>query len=111
MRLPSVLLGEDGIVLGIFPDSKYWDVTVQFDPGNEMLLFTDGITEATNTRGEEYGEARLRQGLDGDSSSETATLHRKLMKEVSDFCLGNFVDDATLVLISFLSSAKPLVIQ
>jgi sigma-B regulation protein RsbU (phosphoserine phosphatase) len=96
------LLGEGGIVLGIFPESKYWDVTVQFDPGNKVLLFTDGITEATNTRDEEYGEARLRQRLDIDTSSETEAMHRKLMQEVSDFCLGNFADDATLVLISFL---------
>jgi phosphoserine phosphatase RsbU/P len=98
-------LGEGGIVLGIFPDSKYGDVTVQFDPGNKVLLFTDGITEATNTRDEEYGEARLRQRLDVDSSSETAALHYKLMQEISDFCLGNFADDATLVLISFLPLA------
>lgn len=103
------LLGDGGIVLGIFPDSKYWDVKVQFDPGNKVLLFTDGITEATNSRDEEYGEARLRQRLDVDSSSETAALHRKLMQEVSDFCLGNFADDATLVLISFLPLAKSLV--
>jgi len=105
------VLSEGGTVLGIFPDAKYWDVAVQFDPGNKMLLFTDGITEATNTRGEEYGEARLRQGLNGDSSSETATMHSKLMQEVSNFCLGNFADDATLLLISFLPSARPFVIQ
>ena len=105
------VLGDGGIVLGIFPDSKYWDVTVQFDPGDKVLLFTDGINEATNTRDEEYGEARLRQGLDGDSSSNTATMHRKLMQEVTDFCSGNFADDATLVLILFLPSAKSRVIQ
>ncbi len=73
-----------GIVLGIFPESKYWDVTVQFDPGNKVLLFTDGITEATNTRDEEYGEARLRQRLDVDTRSKTEAMHRKLMQEVSE---------------------------
>ena len=105
------VLGDGGIVLGIFPDSKYWAVTVEFDPGDKVLLFTDGITEATNTRDEEYGEARLRVGLDGDSSINTATMHRKVMQEVTDFCLGNFADDATLVLISFLPSVKSLVVQ
>jgi len=104
------VLGEGGIVLGVIPSAKYWDVAIRLDPGNKMLLFTDGITEATNPRGDEYGEDRLRQGLDGDEC-ETATMHRKLMQEVSDFCRGNFADDATLVLISFLPSAKPLVIQ
>jgi len=53
----------------------------------------------------------LRQGINGDSSSETATMHNKLMQEVSNFCLGNFADDATLLLISFLPSARPFVIQ
>jgi serine phosphatase RsbU (regulator of sigma subunit) len=65
------VLRDGGIVLGIFPDAKYSDVAVQIDPGNKLLLFTDGITEATNTSGEEYGEHRLRQELDGDASGET----------------------------------------
>jgi sigma-B regulation protein RsbU (phosphoserine phosphatase) len=99
------VLETGGVVLGIFPDAKYGDVMVRLDPGNKMLLFTDGITEATNTQGEEYGEARLLAGLDGDSRIETAVLHRKLMQDVSDFCQNTFADDATLVLISFLPSA------
>lgn len=104
------VLGEGGIVLGIRPDSRYQDFVVRFDPGNKVLLFTDGITEATNTAGEEYGETRLRNRLDADSNSDTATLHGKLIQDVSDFCLGNFADDATLVLISFLPSTNPPVI-
>jgi len=31
------VLGDGAIVLGMFPDSKYWDVTVQFDPGDKVL--------------------------------------------------------------------------
>ena len=98
------VLGDGGIVLGIFPDAKYSDVALQFVPGNKLLLFTDGITEATNPRGEEYGEDRLRQGLDHNEIEATATLHGKLMHDVTEFCHGNFADDATLVLISFLPS-------
>ena len=105
------VLSDGGIVLGIFPDAKYSDVAVHLEPGNKLLLFTDGITEATNPRGEEYGEDRLRRELDDDPSGETATLHHKLMQDVSEFCQGNFADDATLVLISFLPSEKTPVIQ
>jgi hypothetical protein len=47
----------------------------------------------------------LRQTPDIDER-DTATMHREIMREVSDFCLGNLADDATLVLISFLPSAK-----
>lgn len=73
---------------------------MRLDPGDKVLLFTDGIT-----RGEEYGENRLRPRLDIDER-DTPTMHREIMQEVSDFCLGNRADDATLVLISFLPSAK-----
>jgi serine phosphatase RsbU (regulator of sigma subunit) len=78
---------------------------MRVDPGDKVLLFADGITEATNPRGEEYGENRLRRILD-IGERDTATMHREIMQEVSDFCLGNLADDATLVLISFLPSAK-----
>jgi hypothetical protein len=37
--------GEGGIVLGIFPDSIYETAIIQFEPGDKMLLFTDGITK------------------------------------------------------------------
>jgi serine phosphatase RsbU (regulator of sigma subunit) len=59
---------------------------MRLDPGGKVLLFTDGITEATNSRGEEYGENRLRQRFDIDER-DTATMHREIMQEVSDFCL------------------------
>ena len=105
------VLTDGGIVLGIFPDAKYLDGAMHLEPGNKLLLFTDGIMEATNTRGQEYGEDRLRRELDDDPSGETATLHHKLMQDVSEFCQGNFADDATPVLISFLPSARAPVIQ
>ena len=96
--------GEGGIVLGVFPDSKYETGMIQFEPGDKMLLFTDGITEATNQSGEEYGEVRLRQRLAENYDTEISTLHSKLMQEVSDFCERDFADDATLVLVSFVTS-------
>lgn len=99
--------GEGGMVLGVFPDSKYETATIQFEPGDKMLLFTDGITEATNQSGEEYGEVRLRQRLAENPDTEISILHSKLMQEVSDFCDRDFADDATLVLVSFLTSPMP----
>ncbi len=98
--------GEGGTVLGIFPDSNYENGILPLEPGDKFLLFTDGISEAINPIGEEYGEARLREKLLASSGPEIAALHRELMKEVSDYCTGDFADDATVVLVSFTSSAK-----
>lgn len=97
---------QGGTVLGVFPDPRYESATIQFSPSDKMMLFTDGITEATNRSGEEYGEVRLRQSLEENSSSEISPLLSKLMQEVSEFCEGDFADDATLVLTAYLPHRK-----
>ncbi len=54
----SFLDVEPGLPLGIGP-STYPEHTLRLDPGTHLLLYTDGITEASNHRDEEYGAARL----------------------------------------------------
>lgn len=100
------LCRQGGMVLGLFPDSKYESATVRLEPGDRLLLFTDGITEATNKSGEEYGDGRLRQRLAESSGSKVATLHSTLMEEAAEFCGRDFMDDATLVLIAFAGSRE-----
>ena len=43
------------------PDWTYQDYTAQLQPGDQLLLSTDGITEAENAQLEEFGEERLLQ--------------------------------------------------
>ncbi len=100
-----------GAVLGVLPDCKYESATTRLEPGDRILLFTDGITEATNASGEEYGDGRLRQQLAESSGSKVTTLHSMLIKQVSDFCGDDFADDATLVLVSFAPSQQALFAQ
>jgi sigma-B regulation protein RsbU (phosphoserine phosphatase) len=92
---------EGGLVLGVVPESRYVDSVVSLEPRDKLLLFTDGITEATNSVGEEFGEARLQKALSALVDSDIDAIHSKLMQEVSLFCGGDFADDATLVLLSY----------
>src|SRR5437867_10604140 len=48
-----------GVPLGMFGDSRYYEYYATIDPGEIFLLYTDGVTEATNPAGEEYGRDRL----------------------------------------------------
>jgi len=48
-----------GTVVGIFPDAEYEQATVDFQPGDLLLAYTDGIVESVNEYGEEFGEDRL----------------------------------------------------
>jgi sigma-B regulation protein RsbU (phosphoserine phosphatase) len=56
------LIGE-GAVLGVFPDWRYRNNHVQLGIGDHLVLFTDGITEAEDTNGDEFGEAAPRAHL------------------------------------------------
>ncbi|HEY3458736.1 MAG TPA: SpoIIE family protein phosphatase [Bryobacteraceae bacterium] len=52
-----------GMIVGMFPFSQYEEGTVQLEPGDVLLLFTDGVSEAHNPNQEEFGEARLKDVL------------------------------------------------
>jgi phosphoserine phosphatase RsbU/P len=91
---------ESGLVLGISADANYQDQLISIQEGDRILLFTDGITEATNGTGTEFGEARLREKF-AKLSSDGAEPLLGLLEEVSNFCEGKFADDATLVMIQF----------
>ncbi len=64
-----------------------------------MLLFTDGVTEARNAAGDEFGEERLRQCLRSYVGRNAAELRTLILDEVTAFCAGNFDDDATLMVL------------
>jgi sigma-B regulation protein RsbU (phosphoserine phosphatase) len=53
-----------GFPLGVFPGEEYGQATHQFLPGDELVLYTDGVTEATNAAGEQFGLARLDAALE-----------------------------------------------
>src|SRR5262249_29175522 len=52
-------LSEGGVVLGVLSDRRYSQGEVTLSPGDRLLLYTDGLSEAHNATGEEFGERRL----------------------------------------------------
>src|SRR2546422_6688141 len=48
-----------GVPLGMFRDTRYYEYFATIEPGQVLVLYTDGVTEATNQAGEEYGSQRL----------------------------------------------------
>ena len=53
----------DGLVLGVMADAEYRDDTVRLEPGDMIVTYTDGVTEAMNPAHVLYSEARLRETL------------------------------------------------
>ena len=52
-------LTRGGLILGPYPNAKYERGFVYFEPGNLLIMYTDGVTEATNAVGEEFGTDRI----------------------------------------------------
>jgi len=93
-------LEEGGLILGTFQEAAYEQGQIDLRPEDRLVMFTDGITEAVNQEEEEFGEQRLvAASLRGRRLSAEA-LHRFLLDLVTEFCGGEFEDDATVLVVA-----------
>ena len=84
-------------VLGMFSEWNCDVNEVAFEPGDTLLLYTDGVTEARNRFGEDFGEARLEAAVRAYAALALPDMLDALLVEVRSFTEGRFLDDLTLV--------------
>jgi phosphoserine phosphatase RsbU/P len=89
-----------GGVLGVFPHQVFSTGSAQLAAGDRVLLFTDGVTEACDPDGEEFGDARLLQLLQQHRASSPTALQEKILAATGEFCRGHWHDDATLLVLA-----------
>lgn len=82
----------EGIPLGIMADSAYTETTLQLERGDQIIFYTDGITEAGNLRGELFGTQQLDQVLE-NCSLQASSLLEAVLQAVADFAEGLPADD------------------
>ena len=85
-------------VLGLFEKWECSVQEVQLSPGDILVLYTDGVTEATNAEGDEFGESRLIQSLLAHRDRPVASLLEMIFADVQKFRSGEQGDDITLVI-------------
>ena len=93
-------LKEGGAPLGIFRDRTYDDTEVQLEPGDRLVFCTDGLTEAMNSNGEEFGETKLIALASRNVALSAPALLETITKEVASFSGGILQDDLTLVVVA-----------
>ena len=86
-----------GPPLGVDPNADYRGVTVPLHPGDLVVLYTDGVTDALNGDFEPFGEDRLRKAL-SSSPPEAEASGKAIMAAVNEFARGpTQYDDITIV--------------
>jgi len=93
-------LEQGGAVLGVFPAWTYEDSKIELKAGDRLLLFTDGITEASDANDQEFDETRIASFAKANSALSASELNSRLLAQVTAFCGAQFRDDATLLVIA-----------
>jgi sigma-B regulation protein RsbU (phosphoserine phosphatase) len=85
--------------MGIDPYAQVPVTEAELQPGDRILMYTDGITERFNMDGKTYGEERLLRQLEGDGNLQPQDLLAAIMKDVYDFANGRPADDDQALLL------------
>lgn len=92
-------LRKGGIPLGLFPQGSYEQGETRLDPGDTLLLYTDGVTEASNADEEEFSEGRLRALLIAHHQADPQHLVETIYTNVSAFMTFPPRDDVAMVVV------------
>lgn len=91
-----------GLALGVSEDFEFKSKTFRLNPGEQLFLFSDGVTEAFNANNEEFGEKRLFFSLSEKYGHSVDKITEEILKEVNEFSTGvPQSDDITLLAITY----------
>jgi sigma-B regulation protein RsbU (phosphoserine phosphatase) len=97
----GVFLEQGGIPTGILKDAKYGEEQIEILPGDVVLLYTDGVTEAMNPRKEIYGMRRLMRIVQQNHKTSSEDIINAIYSDILIFLDGApLSDDLTLIVIS-----------
>ncbi len=93
-----------GIILGMMPNMSFETETIILEPGDRVVMFTDGITEAMDPAEEEFGEERVQELVSSQPDVSAQSILESIVAEVETFSSGApQADDITMVIVKALS--------
>jgi serine phosphatase RsbU (regulator of sigma subunit)/pSer/pThr/pTyr-binding forkhead associated (FHA) protein len=107
---PPLLLGTAGIrrlevggpIVGLFDTAVFDEETLSLSPGDRLVIFSDGVSEAVNSAGEEYGEPRIIDLLRQRSDDEPSNVLSRLIAGVHEYASGApQADDITAMVLRY----------
>jgi hypothetical protein len=95
-------LEDGGPVLGLLAGARFRQSSVKFEAGDTLVLYSDGIVEAANSKDDQFGEDRLEELVRESLSQSPAEIRGKILSEVNRFTSNaELSDDRTLVVVRY----------
>jgi serine phosphatase RsbU (regulator of sigma subunit) len=89
----------------MFPEAVYSSIEIQLQQGDRYVLYTDGLPESANAKGEEFGLSRCKQFLGSHSRLPSAALADQLLSEIARWSARSSgrlqEDDMTLIIVDW----------
>jgi sigma-B regulation protein RsbU (phosphoserine phosphatase) len=89
----------------LFRDTGYAEREIALMPGDRLVLFTDGVSEATDASGELFGEERIEELVADSRELDARELQQTIVDAASSYSRGELEDDLTLVVVRVHDSA------
>jgi serine phosphatase RsbU (regulator of sigma subunit) len=95
----------NGVLLGVLPQPDYPVCGVEIKTGDRFLLYTDGVTEPENTRGDAFGDSKLEQVIRVNHSRSASELTQQVLSEIRQWQPTSVdqKDDITLIVVDIVS--------
>lgn len=103
-------LSVGGAVLGQFPHWIYEQSEIQMSPGDKLMLFTDGLVEASSRDEAPFGEERVMRIAHENETAGARELMRLLIEAASEHCDSQFQDDASLIVLKAEDESSPVIL-
>lgn len=101
------LLREPQLVLGVQADALYANDTTMLDVGDTLLLYTDGLIEARDPQGRQFGTERLLHSLVRATESPLEQLPEAVFLDAFSFAEGELADDVAILAVRRAASPEP----
>jgi sigma-B regulation protein RsbU (phosphoserine phosphatase) len=97
---------EGSYPVGLVPEAEYTAVCLKLEPGDTLVLFSDGVTEAMDPAEQLFGVPRLKEVLTGHMQTPLEELQKIVLESVENFAHGaSQADDLTLLLVRYRATA------
>lgn len=99
-------LASGGLPLGIMADAEFREGRTQLHPGDVLVIYSDGVSEAVNPTGEEFGPTRLYEVVARNLDASASGIRDRIESALTKFCQGTpAADDITLVIVKRLAES------